>query len=220
MHMRELKSEGEIGVEDGAAPSRGGAGPAAGDRGPAQPLLMLDIDGVLSLFGFPPHRPPAGSFHAIEGVPHFLSAAAAPLLSRLSSVFELVWASGWEERANDHLPALLGLGRPLPFLTFERQAAAEGAAESEGAAETSAESQDAASGSMRAHWKLHAVDSYAGSRPLAWVDDAFNDACEHWAAARAFPTLLIATEPAVGLTADHAERLIAWANAAADPQAR
>ncbi len=156
-----------------------------------RPLLMLDIDGVLSLFGFPPHDPPAGSFHAIEGIPHFLSAAAAPQLQRLSSVFDLVWASGWEERANDHLPALLGLPSPLPFLTFAREAAA--------------------GRSMRAHWKLHAVDSYAGSRPLAWVDDAFNDACERWAAARAFPTLLIATEPAVGLTAQHAERLIGWA---------
>ncbi len=152
---------------------------------------MLDIDGVISLFGFPPLHPPNGSFHAIEGTPHFLSAAAAPLLCRLGRAFELVWASGWEERANNHLPHLLGLPGPLPFLTFERDGAA--------------------GSSMRAHWKLDAIDAYAAGRPLAWVDDAFNDACRRWAAAREQPTMLIATEPSVGLTADQAERLIAWA---------
>jgi hypothetical protein len=153
---------------------------------------MLDIDGVISLFGFPPLHPPDGSFHAIEGVPHFLSAAASPLLRRLASAFELVWASGWGERANDHLPHLLGLPAPLPFLTFERGGVARG--------------------SMRAHWKLDAVDAYAGSRPLAWVDDAFNDACERWASARKARTLLLATEPSVGLTDAQADRLIAWAH--------
>lgn len=165
-----------------------------------RPLLMLDIDGVLSLFGFHPQHPPAGSFHAIEGIPHFLSAAAAPQLQRLSSVFDLVWASGWEERANDHLPALLGLPSPLPFLTFAREGEA--------------------GSSMRAHWKLHAVDSYAGSRPLAWIDDAFNDGCERWAAARTAPTLLVATEPSVGLTAEHADQLIGWAAPSMDSEAR
>jgi hypothetical protein len=152
---------------------------------------MLDIDGVISLFGFPALSPPEGSFHAIEGVPHFLSAAAAPLLSRLGRAFELVWASGWGERANDHLPHLLGLPGPLPFLTFERGGTA--------------------GSSMRAHWKLDAVDAYAAGRPLAWVDDAFNGACERWAAERDAPTLLLATEPAVGLTETHADRLIDWA---------
>jgi HAD domain in Swiss Army Knife RNA repair proteins len=191
--MRELKKEGEIEFDEGKTARRGnGEDLAEAGFGKTRPLLMLDIDGVLSLFGFPPHDLPVGRFHAIEGVPHFLSAAAAPQLQRLSRVFDLVWASGWEERANDHLPALLGLPSPLPFLTFERQATA--------------------GGSMRAHWKLHAIDSYAGSRPLAWVDDAFNDACERWAAQREASTLLIATEPAVGLTEPQTDRLIAWAS--------
>jgi HAD domain in Swiss Army Knife RNA repair proteins len=159
---------------------------------------MLDIDGVISLFGFPRLHPPDGSFHAIEGVPHFLSAAAAPLLNRLGRAFDLVWASGWGERANDHLPHLLGLPGPLPFLTFERSGEA--------------------GSSMRAHWKLDAIDAYAGSRPLAWVDDAFNDACERWASKREAPTLLLATEPAIGLTEVQADRLIAWAYTKASTQ--
>jgi hypothetical protein len=70
----------------------------------------------------------------------------------------------------------------------------------------------AVTGSMRAHWKLAAVNAYAAAeRPLAWVDDAFDRSCERWAASRSAPTLLIATEPAVGLTEAHTKRLLSWA---------
>lgn len=179
MHVREIKESGEFGEAQAAR---------------RRPLLLLDIDGVISLFGFPPSHPPAGRFHAIEGIPHFLSAAAAPQLARLAAAFELAWASGWEDRANDHLPHLLGLPGPLPFLRFARH--------------TSPGS------SMRAHWKLAAVDAYADTRPLAWVDDAFDRSCEQWAKGRSAPTLLLATEPAVGLTDAQADRLIAWADRA------
>ena len=50
--------------------------------------------------------------------------------------------------------------------------------------------------------------------PLAWIDDAFNEACEAWAAARAAPTLLVQTEPAArphGRRGAQAAR--AWAQA-------
>lgn len=163
------------------------------DQSGGHPLLMLDIDGVISLFGFPLRDPPPGRFHAIEGVPHYLSATAPGQLALLAGVFELVWASGWEERANDHLPHLLGLPGPLPFLSFDRKTAA--------------------GSSMSAHWKLDAIDAYAAKRPLAWVDDAFNEACERWAASRSAPTLLVRTEPAVGLSEGHATQLIEWAKA-------
>lgn len=156
-----------------------------------RPLLLLDIDGVISLFGFDLERPPQGSFHSIEGIPHFLSRTASAHLRLLRRAFDLVWASGWEEKANEHLPQLLGLPRPLPYLTFD--------------------AQTAAGSSLRAHWKLHAVDAYAGDRPLAWVDDAFNEACEKWAEQRHAPTLLVPTSPDVGLTDVEAEALMSWA---------
>lgn len=177
MHVREIKERSEFRE---AAPAR------------PRPLLLLDIDGVISLFGFPPHDPPPGRFHAIEGIPHYLSAAAGPQLARLAGSFDLAWASGWEDRANDHLPHLLELPGPLPFLRFERSSGA--------------------GSSMRAHWKLAAVDAHAPARALAWIDDAFDGSCEQWAAGRQAPTLLIATEPAVGLTDAQADRLIAWAS--------
>ncbi len=170
----------------------------------ARPLLMVDIDGVISLFGAWPRdgaqrpatsaqeRAAEGSLHSIDGIPHFLSSTAAAHLLDLVSIFELVWASGWEERANEHLPRLLGLPRSLPFLRFERTV-----------------------GRTHAHWKLEAIDAYAGDRPLAWVDDALNEACHEWAGARPAPTLLVQTDPRRGLTATEAQRLASWAGSLA-----
>jgi hypothetical protein len=61
---------------------------------------------------------------------------------------------------------------------------------------------------------LAGIDAHVGaSDPVAWVDDAHDEGCERWAAARPGPTLLVSTEPAIGLTAAHVERLEAWAAA-------
>jgi hypothetical protein len=164
----------------------------------AKPLLMVDIDGVISLFGAGAEGAAggavAGAFHSIEGIPHFLSATAAANLLALEAAFELVWASGWEERANEHLPHLLGLPGELPFLSFAR-----------------------AVGRSNAHWKLEAIDAYAAGRALAWIDDAFNPACHEWAQARPAPTLLVQTEPQRGLTDLEAARLQRWARTLASP---
>jgi hypothetical protein len=160
------------------------------------PLLLVDVDGVLSLFGFDATDPPAGSFHSVEGIPHFISRGAGEQLRALNERFELVWASGWEERANEHLRPLLALPREFPFLSFARDSRA--------------------GHSLRAHWKLDAIDAYAPRRPLAWIDDAFNEACEQWALEREAATLLVRTDPAVGLTPAHAQDLHAWAMALDD----
>ena len=42
---------------------------------------------------------------------HCISLAAGERLRRLAEHYELVWATGWEDRANDHLPQILGLPR-------------------------------------------------------------------------------------------------------------
>ena len=156
---------------------------------PDKPLLLVDVDGVISLFGFDPADPPAGRFQLVDGIAHFLSTAAGDCLLDLADEFELVWCTGWEDRANDYLPFALGLPGPLPLIAFDkfdRPAAA--------------------------HWKLAGIDAYAGTdRALAWIDDAHDPRCTDWAHARHAPTLLLATDPAVGLTADHVEQLLAWA---------
>jgi hypothetical protein len=153
------------------------------------PLLLIDIDGVISLFGFDPAAPPDGKFLLVEGIPHFLSASVADRIRRLQADFELVWCSGWEEKADEYLPLALGLPAGLPHLTFD------------------------GAGNAR-HWKLEAIERYAGPRrPLAWIDDAFDDSCHRWAVDRPGPTELVATDPALGLTAEQAAGLQRWARA-------
>jgi Swiss Army Knife RNA repair-like protein len=156
-----------------------------------RPLLLVDVDGVISLFGFEPSKPPAGSWQMVDGIAHFLSATVGAQLRRLSGAFELAWCTGWEEKANEYLPLALGLERPFPHLSFA-----------------------GATPILDGHWKLTAIDRYAGSeRPLAWIDDAHDERCRSWAQTRPGPTLLISTDPAIGLTDQHVARLIQWASA-------
>lgn len=182
-----------------------------------RPLLLVDIDGVISLFGFSPRDVREGGFHSIDGIPHFLSTAAAENLLRLVSVFDLAWCSGWEEKADEYLPHLLGLPRGLPFLSFDRDGMYEvGAAKEDGMAADSGVAGMAADSGVarvtRAHWKLDAIDAFAGPRrALAWIDDAFDESCHAWAAARQAPTLLVQTAPQAGLTEQEARLLGEWA---------
>ena len=70
-----------------------------------KPLLFVDVDGVISLFGFAPSQDEApGPFHWVDGIAHCIPADAGSRLARLAERFELVWATGWEEKANEYLP--------------------------------------------------------------------------------------------------------------------
>jgi hypothetical protein len=152
-------------------------------------LLLVDIDGVISLFGFDPAAPPPGRWLMVDGIAHLLSATAGEDLRRLAGVYDLAWCSGWEEKAEEYLPLALELAPGTPHLKFA-----------------------GSPGRTRAHWKLEAIDAYAGrERPLAWIDDALDDGCRRWAHERPGPTLLVATDPAVGLTGANVDRLLAWA---------
>jgi HAD domain in Swiss Army Knife RNA repair proteins len=154
------------------------------------PILFLDVDGVISLFGFSPGGGhPPGPLHWIDGVPHCIPQAVGPRLISLAERFELVWATGWEERANEHLPFLLRLPfRDLPWLSFDGRAVF---------------------GS--AHWKVDAIAEYAADRPAAWIDDNIDATCLAWAEGRHAPTLIVETRPSVGLTDEHVSQLLAWA---------
>jgi hypothetical protein len=154
-----------------------------------RPLLLIDVDGVISLFGFDHRSPPAGRYQLVDGIAHFLSGMAGGHLRRLGEAYELAWCTGWEEKANEYLPLALGLAGPLPHVVFDHDERP-----------------------VQAHWKLGAIDRHVdGSRPLAWVDDAHDDGCLSWAAARPAPTLLVTTDPAVGLTDDEVDQLLDWA---------
>ena len=166
------------------------------------PILAVDIDGVISLFGFDESMQPGqrdaskapGEFHLIDGMLHCIALETGPRLKRLSGTYDLVWASGWEDRANDHLPGLLELPE-LPYLTFDGRAQF-----------------------GTAHWKLDALEDYARSRPLGWVDDSLDKGCFKWAEKRREPALLVPTESDVGLTEAHVEALEAWVRDGFEPR--
>ncbi|HVD39625.1 MAG TPA: hypothetical protein VNC16_01290 [Solirubrobacterales bacterium] len=61
------------------------------------------------------------------------------------------------------------------------------------------------------HWKLAAMADFAGERAIAWVDDNFDESCYEWAGRRAAPTLLVPTEPHLGLEEGHVDALASWA---------
>jgi hypothetical protein len=154
-----------------------------------KPILAVDVDGVISLFGFdePPDKAVA-RFELIDGMVHCISLVAGSRLQRLAEVYDLVWATGWEEKANDYLPNILGLP-DLPVLNF-----------------------DGAARFGSAHWKLGPLDEYGGERPLAWIDDSFDESCYEWAREREAPTLLMPTESHLGLEEVQVEALTAWAS--------
>ncbi len=155
-----------------------------------KPLLFVDVDGVISLFGFDPTDRMPGRFHFVDGISHCIGSDAGRRLKALRDHFELVWATGWEEKANEYLPHLLELPElELPFLTFDGRATF---------------------GS--AHWKIDAIDEHAADRPAAWIDDNLDADCERWARERNAPTLLVPTEAAVGIRDEHVEQLLAWAD--------
>jgi len=163
-----------------------------------RPVLFVDVDGVISLFDFDPDDAPPGRFHLVEGLHHYISESAGERLGRLAEAFELVWATGWEHRANEHLPSLLALpGKELPTLSFDEQPVW-----------------------GTAHWKVSAVDRYARGRPAAWIDDSLDETCEAWAERRSEPTLLVPTQPATGITEEQVERLLEWAAGLRSDEAR
>jgi hypothetical protein len=168
--------------------------PSPGKAEEGLPLLAVDVDGVVVLLGSGDEGAPgAVRFELIDGIVHRVSIGAGDCLRRLSDHFELIWATGWQARANDHFPGLLGLSR-LPYVDFG------------GAAKFGS-----------AHWKLEPLDAYARGRPLAWVDDNFDDICFEWAAARAEPTLLVPVDPRHGLRDEEAETLLTWGRPFAPP---
>lgn len=172
-----------------------------------KPLLFIDVDGVISTYGFAGnHQVPSGSrpigsvamgtsggtFHNVEGIIHHIGAGMDRRLAELMPHFESVWATGWGHRANEHLVHLLSLPGELEVVEFAVAPSIDGSG----------------------HWKLAALEDRATGRAAAWIDDGFNEACFEWASERerrGEPTLLVHTDPAVGLDDTHVGELLDWA---------
>jgi hypothetical protein len=153
-----------------------------------RPILAVDVDGVISLFGAE-QKPDQSQvkFEMVDGVPHLISLPTGDRLRRLGEHFELVWATGWEDKANYYLPSMLGIPE-LPHISF-----------------------DGAARFGSAHWKLGPLDKYGKGRAMAWIDDSFDESCYEWSEKRKEPTLLVPTESHIGLEEAHVTALEAWA---------
>ena len=113
-----------------------------------------------------------------------LAALHGDWLRELGAYFAMAWASSWEGDANVYLCPHFGLPE-LSFVVFPPAPFAPAA-------------------------KVPAVDAFVGRRPVAWVDDIVTVEARDWAREREAPTLLVEVDPAVGLTRDAVDDLLAW----------
>lgn len=153
-----------------------------------QPILFLDVDGVISVFGFDAAVADAGDLYLVDGLPHHIPAAMSKRVLQVLPAFEAVWATGWGVRANDHLVHMLGMPGELEVVDFATRPSTDGSG----------------------HWKLVELTARAAGRAAAWIDDGHNEECRSWAEGRDEPTLLVSTEPNVGMTDRHVEELLAF----------
>jgi hypothetical protein len=148
-----------------------------------RPLLLMDVDGVLSPF---PDLPDGFEEHVFsdEEEPVRLTRVHGEWLTELGEVFEIAWATGWGTEANRLLSPFFGLPEyPVVVVPSVRFVPAD---------------------------KVPAVAAFAGERPAAWVDDIVTPEALEWAAARDAPTFFVETDPAIGLTRPAVDELLAW----------
>jgi hypothetical protein len=157
------------------------------------PLLLLDVDGPLNPWKAKPHLRPAGyetfrfpvaSCYPRKPLRVWLRRDVGARLRELADAygFELVWATSWQDEANEFIAPAIGLPA-LPVIALPGR-----------------DRRDW----HRTTWKWDAVAEFAADRPLAWVDDEFHDSwnikrIEPFTAARTAPTALCNIDPRVGL---------------------
>src|SRR2546421_13053011 len=92
---------------------------------PQRPLLLIDIDGVLNVYGVS-SCPDGYAEHLLfpeDDEPTRLAAAHGPWLRELAVEFDLVWASGWGFEAHARLGPILGVDEspfvPMPAIPVD-----------------------------------------------------------------------------------------------------
>ena len=115
---------------------------------------------MISLFGFETASGEVpGRFHLIDGMAHCIpDGIGARLLAARGPTTRSSGRPAGRTGRTTVCPEILGLPEELPVLTFDG---------------------NARFGS--AHWKIDAIDRYAGDRPLAWIDDCIDQSCQQWA---------------------------------------
>jgi hypothetical protein len=152
------------------------------------PLILLDIDGVVSVSSGSLNDGWTGHTLIADGRGAYVEVRddLPDLLVRLAATGDLTWASGWNDGAPVLFAQLLPWLGELPHLTF---------------ASAGKDVQ-----------KLPVVREAVGDRAVAWIDDRIPDEAWEWAERRAAPTLLVPVDPQVGLGPDDVATVEAWAS--------
>lgn len=179
-----------------------------------QPLLLIDIDGVVNAHGGPcsggeapdgyrMHRLKDRSFTDEQGRPWahgglriWLNPAHGPMLLALADRCELAWCTAWRQDANRFIGPLIGLPE-LPVVPLPDGWVTE-------------------TGHI---WKLSGVEQYAAGRSVAWLDDEFTPADDEWAEERTADgsaTLLVLIDPVHGIRQADVDRIGEWADTLAE----
>ena len=154
---------------------------------PDRPVLLVDIDGVLNVYGVN-GCPPGYTEHELfpqDAEPARLCAAHGAWLRELAEHFDLAWASALGRDTHRLLGPILALDEfpavpmpPVPFPPAE---------------------------------KVPAIAAYVGDRPAAWVDDVLGPEARAWAGGRTAPTLLLGIDHRIGLRRADVDELLRWA---------
>jgi|ERR1035437_1436543 hypothetical protein len=151
-----------------------------------RPLLLLDVDGVLSPFD-KNGEIPEGFKMAETDVPYYLclNKIHKIWIEELAEVFDIVWATTWENMSNSVVGKALGV-REFPIMPLN-------------------------------HKKIHSVnkfwsiEDYVEKRPCVWIDNSIWQFERDWAKGRHVKTLLIKTDPYVGLIREHVDKALVFA---------
>lgn len=169
-----------------------------------KPLLLLDVDGPLNPF-LADTPPPGYVDFAVTPtswggppLPVVLNPGHGPALLALADVFDLVWATAWEDGANADIAPLIGLPS-LPVIEF--------------GIDYEKVRDDAIRFGVgnRLHWKSPAVAAYTAGRPFVWFDDELSVLDEEFFAGGDLPCALRRIDPARGLTTADLAAARAWA---------
>ena len=186
-----------------------------------KPLFLLDIDGVVNLFDawertgkvwwdtkgrMQQHKTaPAHLREAVvRGYRLLLHPEHPDMIAEIEDVFECVWATMWQDNA--WLAGLeLGFGVDWDYIDFDsyRVPRAHGQM----------------TGNGIGNIKNPGIIDVLGDRPGIWVADDMTPGQPAWAAPRTeagLATLFIQPDPEFGMTREHFEQIMAFANEVAD----